>query len=201
MDQKNKVIFVEQDLKLKNVVVKDNQELVYILIPINKLDFYLDVNVIQSSKLVINFIVLAEGTKTIDCKINTNISTNDASVIVKSLLFANDKSKINIEINSFVEKYTTNNVVDQSIIGTLLSSFAKISGNPNLKIHALDVKAKHSLKIGSLDKEELFYLMSKGFSLIETKKIIVDSYLNEFLSSLDLEQKKYYLNLIMNKII
>lgn len=44
----------------------------------------------------------------------------------------------------------------------LLSSKAEINSKPELKIYADDVKASHGSTIGQLQKEELFYLLSRG---------------------------------------
>ena len=200
MDQISSSKFIDKNLELEPFIISTDQKLVYILSPVDNFNFSFDIRVIKPSVSTINFIVLADASKVVNCKINTSIYTSNASLEVKSILFASEFSKISMEINSFVDKNTTNNFVSQSINGLLLTQTAKIIGSPNLQINTLDVKAKHSLKIGSLDKEELFYLMSKGFSLLETKKIIIDSYLQELLSFLSEKEKNYYLNFIVEKL-
>ncbi len=48
---------------------------------------------------------------------------------------------------------------------------------PILDISAQDVLAKHSSSIESIDKEDIFYLMSRGFSEKEASELIIDSFL------------------------
>jgi Fe-S cluster assembly scaffold protein SufB len=49
---------------------------------------------------------------------------------------------------------------------------------PELEIESNDVKVSHASTIGQIDSEQLFYLMSRGFSYTQSTKIIINSFLS-----------------------
>lgn len=55
----------------------------------------------------------------------------------------------------------------------LLGDGASAESKPNLEIFADNVKASHGATIGQLEKEELFYMQSRGFSSADAKKLLV----------------------------
>lgn len=61
----------------------------------------------------------------------------------------------------------------------LLSEGASAESKPNLEIFADNVKASHGATMGQLEKEELFYLQSRGFSLPEAQKLLVRGFCQE----------------------
>lgn len=81
--------------------------------------------------------------------------------------------------------------VGDSITGTeasqlsralLLSHDAKMHNRPHLKISSEDVKCSHGVSIGHLDENELFYLISRGISQDEAKKLLVKGFCQEIIS-------------------
>jgi Fe-S cluster assembly protein SufD len=60
---------------------------------------------------------------------------------------------------------------------TNLSPNAKSEVSPALLIKENDVKASHGAALGSYNPEELFYLMSRGLTLDESKRLITFGYL------------------------
>lgn len=63
----------------------------------------------------------------------------------------------------------------------LLSDGAAAESKPNLEIFADNVKASHGATIGQLEKEELFYMQSRGFSLSEAQKMLVRGFCQEII--------------------
>lgn len=63
----------------------------------------------------------------------------------------------------------------------LLSDGATAESKPNLEIFADNVKASHGATMGQLEKEELFYLQSRGFALAEAQKLLVRGFCQEIL--------------------
>jgi Fe-S cluster assembly protein SufD len=68
----------------------------------------------------------------------------------------------------------------------LLSDTAHADSLPNLEIEADDVKCSHGATVGQLDKESLFYLMSRGLSREQAERLVVMGFLGEVLSRLPL---------------
>lgn len=95
----------------------------------------------------------------------------------KTVLY--DKSRFSFEGKIYVhpeaqktESYQLNN-------NLILSDEASTNAKPNLEIFADDVKASHGATIGKLDEEHLFYLRSRGLSLEEARKWLVDGFCKE----------------------
>jgi Fe-S cluster assembly protein SufD len=63
----------------------------------------------------------------------------------------------------------------------LLSDGASAESKPNLEIFADNVKASHGATMGQLEKEELFYLQSRGFTLPEAQKLLVKGFCQEII--------------------
>ena len=56
---------------------------------------------------------------------------------------------------------------------------------PNLFIDEYDVIAAHAASIGSISKDDLFYLMSRGLTLEEASKLIVLGFVQPLLDKID----------------
>ena len=56
--------------------------------------------------------------------------------------------------------------------GILLSEMCKLNTKPELKIYADDVKCSHGSTIGSIDKNQLYYLQSRGIGKKESTRFI-----------------------------
>jgi len=69
----------------------------------------------------------------------------------------------------------------------LLSNSARADSLPNLEIGADDVRCSHAATVGQLDKEEMFYLMSRGIPKEEATRLVVFGFFGEVLEQLELE--------------
>lgn len=59
----------------------------------------------------------------------------------------------------------------------LLDKGAKSDAIPGLEIETNEVKATHSASVAQMDEDQMFYLMSRGFSKESARRIIVDGFL------------------------
>jgi len=66
----------------------------------------------------------------------------------------------------------------------MMSSTAKARVVPGLEITENDVKGGHGATVGRVNKEQLFYLRSRGISQKRTEKLLVDGFLAEILSKI-----------------
>ena len=64
------------------------------------------------------------------------------------------------------------------------SSISMLDDIPALEIDNNDVKCSHSSAVGQIDKEKIFYLMSRGLYKSEAKKKIVEGYFSPILELL-----------------
>ncbi len=76
----------------------------------------------------------------------------------------------------------------------LLSPKATINSKPQLEIFADDVKCSHGTTIGQFNKEQLFYLRSRGIGLDEAKNILVHAFAGDVSSQLSIPAVKEYID-------
>ncbi len=67
---------------------------------------------------------------------------------------------------------------------TLLSSNAKSKSLPVLLCHEEDVEGQHGVASGKIDENKLFYIMTKGISYEDAKKLIVKANFSEIIRSI-----------------
>lgn len=67
----------------------------------------------------------------------------------------------------------------------LLSDEGEVDCKPELEIFADDVKCSHGATCGDLDKEQLFYMQSRGICLENARRILIEAYLQEVLNKID----------------
>lgn len=63
-----------------------------------------------------------------------------------------------------------------------LNDNAELNCKPELEIFADDVKCSHGASCGEIDKEQLFYLTSRGISKTEAIKTLTQAHLNEIIA-------------------
>ncbi|MDR2636439.1 MAG: SufD family Fe-S cluster assembly protein [Mycoplasmataceae bacterium] len=95
--------------------------------------------------------------KSTDCKVTINcLATNNGIVDIVLVNNGNQNCKISQEING------------------LIINDGKIFSFPILAIKSNTVVAQHSINVGGVDKEQIFYLTSKGISPQESTNLIVE---------------------------
>jgi Fe-S cluster assembly protein SufB/Fe-S cluster assembly protein SufD len=87
--------------------------------------------------------------------------------VVKDKAKAIFKGMIRIEANA---KNSRAYLAEHAMI---LSKDALADAIPGLEIETNDVKATHSASVAQIDEEEIFYLMARGLSEDEAKKLII----------------------------
>ena len=51
-----------------------------------------------------------------------------------------------------------------------------LNSKPELEIYADDVKCSHGSTSGSLDKDSIYYLMTRGLNKQESTKLLIESF-------------------------
>ena len=70
----------------------------------------------------------------------------------------------------------------------LLTNGAEIDTKPELEIYADDVLCAHGATIGQLDKESIFYLVSRGLNPRDAKVLLTMAFINELVDQIPVEQ-------------
>lgn len=199
--EKTNFTIVKETLR-SQLIVPDNNNLdhIYFVAPDYDLDLELNYDVNSNSKLKIKVIILGNNDLKVNCLLNASLKSHYNHIEFEILAYANDKANINIISNVDVALQTIDNKSKQTLTGILLSEQAKILGEPNLKINSLNVNAKHSLRIGALDKDEIFYLLTKGIPLEQAKQVLINAIVNKLISNLSDEDQEWCFKKIKEKI-
>ena len=79
----------------------------------------------------------------------------------------------------------------------LLSDEAEVDCKPELEIFADDVKCSHGATSGDLDKEQIFYMQTRGISFENARQILIEAYLNEALDKVENEVIRKWLKEVL----
>lgn len=88
-----------------------------------------------------------------------------------------------------IEKDMTKCEAHQKAKVILFDETSRAIANPILKIDCDDIIASHACAIGSLNSNHIFYLLSRGLSLTEARKLITTGYLLPIKDKFDDEEK------------
>ncbi len=115
--------------------------------------------------------------------------------LIKSVLGKNSKSVYQgkIFVNSEAQK-TDGYQLSKAL---LLDETSEFNAKPELEIYADDVKCSHGSSSGNLDENSIFYLMSRGLSSQDSKKLLINGFLQEVVEKITDSEIK---NLIRNMI-
>jgi Fe-S cluster assembly protein SufD len=73
----------------------------------------------------------------------------------------------------------------QKVRNLLLSDDSEANSMPGLEILADNVRCTHGATSGQIDKDELFYLRTRGIPVSVAQRLIVSGFLNEVFERLD----------------
>ena len=193
---------ISWDNSEKNILRKfENEEEVFQIIP----DYNSNIKfwaVIKNSQISFNFDIQNENTN-IECyflipaiesqnvklDINTNFKISNTKVWINVIALSSENASINLDGNLHIESGIKN--VDAKLYEeTLLLWNAKyISLIPWLRVDSPDVKASHWAKVQRISPERLFYMQSRGLSQEKAVNMIVNSYSDQIVDKLWLDEK------------
>lgn len=179
----NRIIKIIESNENISIKVDENMSnnFLYLIDAKNDLNFNINLTLTNNSSIYLNIITFSYNDSKVNINVNTISQDDNIYIVINNHNFGFDNSLINVAIKSTIINNAKNNQVYQNILGFLMSESTTIKGQPILEIQTEQVIAKHSLKIGSLDKDEVFYLQTKGFSVNLAKKILIDSLIKKIL--------------------
>ncbi|NVJ53303.1 MAG: SufD family Fe-S cluster assembly protein [Campylobacteraceae bacterium] len=131
----------------------------------------------------------------------THIEKNNSSNI-KYKHILHDDSKAVFEAMSKVNEKALYSKVHQNTDTILLSDDATIFAKPHLEINIDELEASHGATTGSLDKDQLLYLQSRGIDEALAKKMLLKAIENEILDTIqDSKVKDYAINYERNSYV
>ncbi len=181
----NKITKFITDSEEININIDSNKSynFLYIIDGQKDINYNINLNLSDQSKVLFNILTFSSNNSVININFVSTSFCNNINIEINNYCFGFENSITNIKLKSSVLNNAKNNFISQNIIGYLMSSDSTIKGEPILEIQTENVIAKHTLKIGAIDNNELFYLQTKGFSKIEAKKLLIQCFLNKILES------------------
>ena len=125
-------------------------------------------------------------------EIKTSINHNEENCksyqLIKSVLNENSKGVYQgkIYVNSKAQK-TDGYQLSRAL---LLNDDVEFNAKPELEIYADDVKCSHGSTSGNIDENSIFYLMSRGLSHAQSKKLLTNGFLSEVIEKITNENVK-----------
>ena len=121
--------------------------------------------------------------------INHNEENCKSYQLIKSVLSDNSKGVYQgkIYVNSVAQK-TDGYQLSRAL---LLNEDVEFNAKPELEIYADDVKCSHGSTSGNIDENSIFYLMSRGLSHAQSKKLLTNGFLNEVIEKITIEDVKF----------
>ena len=133
----------------------------------------------------------------------TNINHYAPFSTSKAQIFAvnNDFAKVSIYTDAYIKNKAIGTKTQQE--GRIINLSDNCTGIvlPNLHIDENDVEASHSCSVGSVNKDHLYYLQTRGLTSLQARNILIKGYFNPLLENVKDEKIKEKLNKILDKRI
>lgn len=152
----------------------------------------------QGSNCHIVNVIINREKGIVNSKIDVYHPVKHTTSLIENYAIAEEESKINLDNNATIKQKASSSDARQMSKGLTIGKNASIKAQPNLFIDEYDVTASHSASIGSLNQEDLFYLMSRGLPEAEASRIMTLSYIQPLLDYITDEEIK---NNIFNAIL
>ena len=120
-----------------------------------------------------------------------------SQILIKAV--AEGSSEAVIEVLAHLQRGAKGAITNEMINALLLSPTARAKPLPTLEIEENAVIAKHAATVGQLGAAQLFYLMSRGLSEEQAKKLLVDGFIQDIFEKIESPDLKKRLCLSLRK--
>lgn len=196
MEQNNsikKLIVIEQNKDIKLVVegLEEKQDFYFVSFANDNFEINLNVELKQNANALLHILIFNFNDTKKSIKCNVYYNENYASCFNNVKVVGFNQSITNVQLNAFVKKSSSGNAAYQNISANLFQE-ARVIGEPNLIIDSNNVKAGHSFNVGTISREILFYLQSRGLKKQQAFELIVQSFFDEVFDNFDVSTKQNY---------
>ena len=145
----------------------------------------------DSAKFDINMLYLGTNNGAIDINIINNVFSpnNKTNINVVGALF--DSAIKNFKGTIDFKKGAIKSAGQENELCLLFSNGAKSKALPILLSGEEDVDGSHSSATSKIDQKQLFYLMSRGLSKLDSMKLYLKAKFNSIITKLDKDVQKY----------
>lgn len=115
----------------------------------------------------------------ITTEIDHRVPYGHSAQVIKSVV--DDRARSVFQGRVVVAQQAQKTDAHQSNRNLLLSPRAQADAKPELKIFADDVKCSHGATVGDLDRDALFYLLSRGIDPASARRLLVEAFVGDLL--------------------
>ncbi|MBI5123057.1 SufD family Fe-S cluster assembly protein [Candidatus Roizmanbacteria bacterium] len=168
-----------------NLCVEKNQQKQFVILLTEPGKINLEINLAgENARAEILGVVLGhtEGEINLSTVQHHTAPNTTSNLLVKSVL--TNASSLSFFGLIRIEKDAQKSNAYQRNDNILLSPQAKVNSKPYLEILANDVLCTHGATMGQIDKEQKFYLESRGLNSKESEELIVNGFLHSLLDKI-----------------
>lgn len=168
------------EVKLKANLKKGAQLVIYNMV-ISGQDVAINEQIIledETSKAEVLNVCLGYGAAKVNSLIHIYHNFKATESELETYAIALDNACLTLDNNATIKNGCHKSIAHQKAKGLNLSANSTIKAQPNLYIDEYDVEASHSASVGNINKDDLFYLMSRGLPEAEARKIVVLGFIN-----------------------
>jgi Fe-S cluster assembly protein SufD len=157
----------------------------------NKSEIEVSLNKEESNCSILSALNISENEhQEIKTRINHYAPNCESYQKIKNVVNENGKGVYQGKI--FVKDVAQKTNAYQLSKALILDDKAEFDAKPELEIYADDVKCSHGSTSGSIDKDAIHYLMTRGIDAKTAKKLLINGFLNDILDNIsDTNLKKF----------
>ena len=157
----------------------------------NKSEIEVNLNKEKSKCSVLSALNIMENEhQEVKTRINHHAPNCESYQKIKNVVNENGKGVYQGKI--FVKDVAQKTNAYQLSKGLILDDKAEFDAKPELEIYADDVKCSHGSTSGSIDKDAIHYLMTRGIDAKTAKQLLINGFLNDILDNIsDKNIKKF----------
>ena len=188
--------------EMKNILEK-NSILNYIIAEIggnNKISNYFSQLKGENAENLLNVIYLGKEKETIDINYNIETYGERAKAYINVQGAINDYAKKNFKGTIDFKEGSKKAIGKENENCMILSPYAKSKSLPMLLCHEEEVEGEHGVASGRIDENKLFYIMTKGISYEDARKLIIKANFNDIIRKINDESLEKLIDEEINKI-
>jgi Fe-S cluster assembly protein SufD len=166
----------------------------------NKSEIEVNLNKEESNCSILSALNISENEhQEIKTRINHYAPNCESYQKIKNVVNENGKGVYQGKI--FVKHVAQKTNAYQLSKALILNDKAEFDAKPELEIYADDVKCSHGSTSGSIDKDAIHYLMTRGVDAKTAKQLLINGFLNDILDNIsDTNLKKFVENILERQI-
>lgn len=191
-DIKKEINIFNQDINTLDIIIKDNAKLILNYFKeSNNNKTKINIEIGNHSSFILNHSYINKNNY--ELNVDIKYKEEESSTLI-NIYGINDKGITTLNIDGSLNKNNINNILDEKIKVININD-GKVICKPNMYIKTSKIIANHQNTISNINKEELFYLMSKGISKEKSSKLIISGFITSIINDDKLKNDiKEYLN-------